>query len=204
MCCFTGLVLTAGYPWALWSGLCSLQPEVITDQSARLLFNVAKCSSQCYANSYFGMAIRFRCWRNKTVELVQAARKARSKERREHGSVQRAPTWDLLLLPLADGCLYWLWPCGLRDPVLTLGLPTCSVPGGDGASVVWCSLLCVVIYSLPNGQSLVLQACSWSGCVSCLTVYTAYYCVLVPTDTCSDETTGLGKSIEQNDGHGIA
>lgn len=110
---------------------------------------------------------RFRCWRNKTAELVQAARKARSKERRrEHGSVQlsgrgRAPCTylGLLLLPLADGCLYWLWPCGLRDPVLALGLPTCSVPGGDGASV--CSLmfpLCVVICSLPNGQSLVLQS----------------------------------------------
>ena len=94
--------------------------------------------------------------------------------------VHRAPTWDCPLL-LIDRCLYWLWSCGLRDcallPCVSLGLPTCSAPGGE------CSLmlpLCVVICSLPcNGQSLVLQACNnWSACISCLTVYTvASYCI---------------------------
>jgi hypothetical protein len=149
---------------------------------------------QCYANSYFGVVIRCRCWWSKTVERVQAARKARalqfrSKERQEHGSVQmmsecgrgRAPCPYLGLLRLTDRCLYWLWPCGLRDCALlscvSLGLPTCSAPG------IECSLmlpLCVVIRSLPcNGQSLVLQACNnWSGCISCLIV-----CIWVPMHT---------------------
>jgi len=96
--------------------------------------------------------------------------------------LHRAPTWDCSLL-LIDRCLYWLWPCGLRDGALlscvSLGLPTCSAPGGE------CSLmlpLCVVICGLPcNGQSLVLQACNnWSACILCLTVYTvASYCIWV-------------------------
>ena len=175
-------------PCVVIKSLCSLQSEMISQLNYYLILANA---IQCYANSYFGMVIRCRCWRNKTVERVQAACKARalqvrSKERREHRSVQlmsacgrgRAPCPYLGLPPLTDRSMLVLivalWVarrCIILLSCVSLGLPTCSAPGGE------CSLmlpLCVVISSLPcNGQSLVLQACNnWSACILCLTVYT--------------------------------
>ncbi|CAD6239617.1 unnamed protein product [Miscanthus lutarioriparius] len=66
-------------------------------------------SRKCYANSYFGMVIRCRCWRNKTVERVQAACKARALQVR---SKERRPRESQLLIPthhhtLAQPQLLW-------------------------------------------------------------------------------------------------
>jgi len=147
-------------PCVVIKSLCSLQSEMISQLNYYLILANA---IQCYANSYFGTVIRCRCWRNKTVERVQAACKARalqvrSKERREHGSVQmmsECTDRSMLVLIVA---LWVARRCIILLSCVSLGLPTCSAPRGE------CSLMlpwCVVICSLPcNGQSLVLQACN--------------------------------------------
>jgi len=62
--------------------------------------------------------------------------------------VHRAPTWDCPLL-LIDRCLYWLWPCGLRDGALYCCLVlawACQPAVPLEASAVWCSP-CVLWYA---------------------------------------------------------